>query len=131
MTLATIRRDVGLEFVQNYIALWLLDYNALVNSANKLTDEQIERLGEDLYSEYYYLNAADINLIFKRAAKSELYNRLDYFVVMKWFSDYATERAGIAENQQYTRQTRDPQVKPMGCIRLNSDELNTVLQWKK
>jgi len=123
--LSTMTRQFGRKSTENYLALWLAQVNTWFKVTEKMTLPDIEMLASMLYAEYYYLNVADLVLIFKGALKQPVYNRLDMQTVVSWFDDYASRRAGLAECQQYTRSEARSRELPE-WIALNSDELKKI-----
>lgn len=75
-----------------------------------MTSDQIKIISEDVLLDYYQLTIADINLIFQRAKKEKLYNRLDPFIVLEWFDSYFNERceAGArASEGEHPKESQD------------------------
>ena len=97
-SLAKTKKVYGDKFTKYYLGLWIINFNRLLNSDNKLTDQQIELLIDEILGEYYMLNAIDLRLIFKKARKEKLFNRLDPLIVMSWFDNYFNDRCSIAES---------------------------------
>ncbi|NQU53782.1 MAG: hypothetical protein HQ522_14730 [Bacteroidetes bacterium] len=120
-TLATIKKEYSEDFLQAYIAVWIVNLNDFTNASRKMSPSQIEETAIFILQDYYYLNLADINLVFKRIKKGEfgqLFAELDGVKILSWFEKYANERATAAvENEisgagnfrdDYER-TNDPQ----------------------
>ena len=105
-TLAQIRKEHSEDFLMAYIAVWIVNLNDFVNFSRKMTPEQIEETAIFIYQDYYYLNLADINLIFRKVKKGEfgqLFAEIDGVKILSWFAKYASERASAAADIQINR----------------------------
>ena len=61
-----------------------------------MNPNQIKQTAIMILDEYYYLNLADINLVFTRAKKGQygnLYESLDGMKIFNWFDQYDIERS--------------------------------------
>ena len=102
-TLASIKKNYTEDFLIAYIAVWIVNLNDFVNAARKMTPEQIEETATLIFQDYYYLNLADINLVFKKIKKGEfgqLFAELDGVKILSWFEKYASERMRTAADQE-------------------------------
>ncbi len=98
-TLASIKKNYTEDFLIAYIAVWIVNLNDFVNASRKMNPSQIEETSILIFQEYYYMNLADINLVFKKIKKGEfgqLYTELDGVKILSWFEKYATERMRTA-----------------------------------
>jgi len=98
-TLASIRKNYSEDFLIAYIAVWIVNLNDFVNANRKMVPEQIEETAFMIYQEYYYLNLADINLVFRKIKMGEfgqLFAELDGVKILGWFDKYTQERMGVA-----------------------------------
>ena len=69
----------------------LIHLSRLVNldSSHNLTQDQIGEIANDVLEEYGYLKPEEVKYLLKRAVRrNEIFGRLDYSVVMRWFADY-------------------------------------------
>lgn len=102
-TLASIRKNYSEDFMIAYIAVWIVNLNDFVNASRKMSPSQMEETAFMIYQEYYYLNLADINLVFRKIKKGEfgqLFAELDGMKLLSWFEKYKMERMAIsAENE--------------------------------
>ena len=93
-----------------------------------MTSEQIKIISEDVIQDYFQLTIADINIIFQRAKKEKLYNRLDPFIVLEWFDNYFNERceAGArASEGEYSKETSEnTRAKRPVMVYLTAKEIN-------
>ena len=102
-TLASIKKNYTEDFLIAYIAVWIVNLNDFVNASRKMNPPQIEETATLIFQDYYYLNLADINLVFKKIKKGEfgqLYTELDGVKILSWFEKYANERAKTAADQE-------------------------------
>jgi hypothetical protein len=102
-TLASIKKEYSEDFSQAYVAVWIVNLNDFINASRKMSPPQIEETAILILQEYYYLNLADINLIFKRIKKGEfgqLYTELDGIKLLSWFEKYTNERATTAVDNE-------------------------------
>jgi hypothetical protein len=102
-TLASIKKNYSEDFLIAYIAVWIVNLNDFVNAIRKMTPSQIEETAVIIYQEFYYLNVADINLVFRKIKKGEfgqLFAELDGVKILSWFEKYNLERMRVAINNQ-------------------------------
>jgi len=102
-TLAQIRKEHSEDFLMAYIAVWIVNLNDFVNFTRKMSPEQIEETAIFIYQDFYYLNLADINLIFRKIKKGEfgqMFAEIDGVKILSWFAKYASERASAAADIQ-------------------------------
>ena len=107
-TLASIRKNYSEDFMVAYIAVWIVNLNDFVNASRKMSPEQIEETAFMIYQEYYYLNLADINLVFRKIKKGEfgqLFAELDGMKILGWFEKYSQERISTAVDNQISGAT--------------------------
>lgn len=102
-TLASIKKNYSEDFLIAYIAVWIVNLNDFVNASRKMSPAQIEETAVIIYQEFYYLNIADINLVFRKIKKGEfgqLFAELDGVKILSWFEKYNQERMSVAINNQ-------------------------------
>lgn len=102
-TLASIRKNYSEDFMIAYIAVWIVNLNDFVNANRKMNPEQMEETAFMIYQEYYYMNLADINLVFRKIKKGEfgqLFAELDGVKILGWFEKYNNERMSIAAENE-------------------------------
>jgi hypothetical protein len=108
-SLAMVRKQYSEDFITAYIALWIDNLNDFVNAARRMTPAQIEETAIILFQEYYYLNIADINLVFRRIKKGEfgqLFAEIDGIKILSWFEQYAQERMRTSADQEMVNHSR-------------------------
>jgi len=94
--LAIVKKEKGEKSVLTIIQILISDCNDFLNVARKMSAEQISQTANMILSDFYYMNIADINLVFTRAKKGyygELYQSLDGMKIYQWFEKYSNERA--------------------------------------
>lgn len=99
-TLSFYKKQYNREYVINYINLWIISLNEFI-TVNKMTPNQIKETSNYIYNDYYYLNLADIYLIFTKIKKGEfgqIYGSIDGLKILTFFQKYASDRANICEN---------------------------------
>lgn len=95
-SLAEIKKEVGPKKLAAIIQMWIADINNFLNISRKMNTEQAQQTSTMILNDFYYMNIADINLVFSRAKKGyygELYQSIDGMKIYLWFDQYATERA--------------------------------------
>ena len=102
-TLGSIKKQYSEDFLIAYIAVWIVNLNDFVNASQKMNPAQIEETATLIFQDYYYLNLADINLMFKRIKKGEfgqLFSSIDGMKILSWFEKYAGERMQTAAENE-------------------------------
>lgn len=113
-SIGSIKKAFGDVFCQAYIETWIINFNDFVNLGKGMIGPQSMETALMIMEEFYYLNLADINLVFKRAKSGyygQLYDRLDGQIILGWFRAYAMERSQAAMelsiNESYSHKGRD------------------------
>ena len=113
-SLAALKNHYGEDFPVDYMALWLIQINDMLNLTNKMSGAQIDITARLIFNENPMLTIADIKVVFDRAVSGsfgEIYNRLDSAIVCKWFRDYWDERLNTAADhsieQHRSRMTQE------------------------
>ncbi len=99
-SLAKIKKEYGPQMPVDYLALWIIAINDMVNVGNKMTGFQTEYTAKLIFKENPLLTIADIKFVFDKAisgAYGELYNRLDTPIICTWFRRHWQERLETAE----------------------------------
>ena len=108
LPISSIKKNYSEDFLIAYVAVWLVNLNDFVNASRKMTPTQIEETAVIIYQEFYYLNIADTNLVFRKIKKGEfgqLYTELDGVKILSWFEKYNQERMRVAINNQLSGAT--------------------------
>ena len=105
VSLVDIKKGKGQAFLRNYIALWLIELNELLNLKNPLSEAQIKLCTEQIITDYSFLKLSELSLIFKRIVSGEfgeLYERISMPKLMTIFRQYEQERTEVvtSESQQ-------------------------------
>lgn len=114
-SLASMYKEFGEVKVIAYIKLWIADLVEFLNVGQNMTKTQIEATAKIIYSEFHYLNIADINLIFKRGKMGDygqIY-RLDGQVILSWFREYNNERCLAAVDENSSKGLADKEYEPV------------------
>ena len=101
-SIATVKRKFGDDFIQAYIEGWVVNIREFINVGKKMTDEQTRETAILIVDEYYNMNLADINLIFKNAKLGKYgkyYDRLDGQIILSWFEQHFSERCKLAAEE--------------------------------
>lgn len=104
--LATIRKTNGDKYVSAYLKMWIIYFQSMLNVKNKLTEDMIDLLAENILSSYWYLTIADIKNVFVWALNGvygEFYEAVSIPKVMKWFEDYTEKRFEVCEQRSINR----------------------------
>lgn len=99
--LSTICKEHSKDFAVKYIQLWIVALNEFLNIKNKMNPEQIQETARILYDDFYYLNIADLNLIFtniKRGKYGQIYESLDGVKLISWINSYVEKRLETSLN---------------------------------
>ena len=113
-TIGSIKKAYGDVFCQAYIETWIINFIDFVNLGKGMTAGQVMETALMILEEFYYMNLADINLVFKRAKSGyygQLYDRIDGQIILGWFRAYAMERSQAAMElsikESYSHKGRD------------------------
>lgn len=101
-SIATVKRKFGDDFIQAYIEGWVVNIREFINVGKKMTDEQTRETAILIVDEYYNMNLADINMIFKNAKLGKYgkyYDRLDGQIILSWFEQHFSERCRLAAEE--------------------------------
>ena len=101
-SIASIKKKYGVDFIQAYIEGWIVNIREFINVGKKMTDEQTQETAMLIVYEYYNLNIADINFIFKNAKMGrygKTYDRLDGQVILSWFGEHFKNRCNTAAEE--------------------------------
>ena len=92
--LSSTKRQHGEKFIILYLASWITNLNDFLNIRSKMTPAQIMETADLIYQDNFYLNIADLRLIFKniKSGKYPLFESLDGMKLMSIFQAYANER---------------------------------------
>lgn len=129
-TVGNIKKAYGEDFIQAYIESWIVNLREFINIGSKMNDEQTRETAILIVDEYYSLNLADINFIFKNAKLGkygQLYGRLDGQIILTWFDEHFNKRCGVAaeesiqESEKYKSDPYERTSKPnkLGDIKRN------------
>ena len=103
-SIATIKKELGVTKIEALIKVFLIDLNELLNLKRPLTERAINEIAFEVVSTYYNLTMADVYLLFKRAKTGyygEFYESINITKVMRWFSDYHSERITFIADKNY------------------------------
>lgn len=98
-SIVSIKKHFGDDFIQAYIEGWIINIREFINVGKKMTDEQTQETAMMIVDEYYNLNLADINFIFKNAKLGKYgkyYDRLDGQIILSWFDEHFNNRCKTA-----------------------------------
>ncbi len=108
--LSSVRKLHNKPFVVEYITLWIVGLNEFLNIKTKMNPSQIQQTAEIIFNSYYYLNIADLNLIFtniKTGIYGSLYESLDGAKILTWFNQYIQDRLETSLNSGGARKIID------------------------
>lgn len=101
-SLVDINLVYGFEFSLGYLKLWINNLCGYLGDKFSMTKEQIDETALMIYQDNYFMNIADINVIFSRIKKGKtqnLYNSLNGVALCQIFESYREERANTAISQ--------------------------------
>lgn len=113
-SLARIRKESSEEFAEDYIKIWLLELNELLNVSKPMNEKQIDFTAKMILQENPLLTVADIKLVINNAASGKYgkdYNRVDSAVICEWFRKHWDERMNAAEMsslEEHSKNKRQP-----------------------
>lgn len=125
-SIISIKKNFGEDFVQAYIEGWIVNIREFINVGRKMTDEQTQETAMLIVDEYYNLNLADINYIFKNAKLGKYgkyYDRLDGQIILSWFEEHFNNRCKTAADESIMEADRykaDPFQRTSGSVKLKS-----------
>jgi len=136
-SIVAIKKNFGADFVQAYIEGWVVNIREFINVGKKMTDEQTQETAMLIVDEYYNLNLADINLIFKNAKLGKYgkyYDRLDGQIILSWFEEHLSNRCKGAADESIREADsfkNDSFERTSGTLKLNSFIKNMEVQKEK
>lgn len=95
-TLATARKEAGIETAENLISQFVIDTANALNMMSAVSEASIQAIAEDVYSIAFFLNIEEIAYFFKqlRSGKyGELYNNLNSIKVCTAMNRYILDRS--------------------------------------
>lgn len=127
-SLAAVRRDHGEQFAIDYLMLWVIELNEVLNVGKKMNEQQIKMTARLVMQENPLLTVADIKLVFDRGISGYYgadYNRLDSTVICGWFRKHWDERLEAAEQDSIMKSQetkgKHPTEKRTGEIQKNRE----------
>lgn len=108
-------KEFGEEKVIAYIELWITNLAKFLNVGQNINETQSRQTAQMIYSEFHYLNIADINLIFKRGKMGDYGQifRLDGQIILNWFREYNNERCLAAVDENTSKGLPDKEYEPV------------------
>ena len=103
-SLSAMVRDHGIQKIEAYIKIWLIDLNESLDLRRPLKPSQIDQITFFVVSKHRNFNIADINLIFTNAKTGkygEFYESLSMAKVLSWFNEYSESRSDAAGELSY------------------------------
>lgn len=94
-----LAKRYGIEKIEAYIKIWIIELNEIINAKRHLTEVQIDEIAYQIVSNYRNISIADINIIFGKAKRGEygaLYETLSIDKILSWFADYFEQRQNKA-----------------------------------
>ncbi len=132
-----IKKNFGDDFVQAYIEGWIVNVREFINVGKKMTDEQTQETAMLIVDEYYNLNLADINFIFKNAKLGrygKYYDRLDGQIILSWFEEHFSNRCKLAAEESVREADQfkdDPFQRTSGAVKMNNIFKNFQANYEK
>lgn len=102
--IASIKRDLGHDFIVAYVEMWIVNILDLIGVKNSMNPTQTQYAASLIVDEFYYMNLADINLTMKRVLSGvygELYENINIPKILSWFRQYSEERGLAASEESY------------------------------
>ena len=94
-SLASFKRDQSKDFTVNFVMVWLVYLNNILNLNKPMSEEQVRLCAGMIVEEFYMLKISDLTLLFKRiisGSYGEFYERLGIDKILKFFRSYLEER---------------------------------------
>lgn len=138
-SIVSLKMNFGTDFIQAYIEGWVVNIREFINVGKKMTDEQTQETAMLIVDEYYNLNLADINFIFKNAKLGKYgkyYDRLDGQIILSWFEEHFNNRCMVAADESILEADKfknDPFERTCGTIALNTftKKIETIIEKSK
>ena len=111
-----MKKEHGREFATDYLMLWVIEINEMVNIGSKMTSAQIKYTANLIVNEYPLMTVADIKYVFDKAMTGkygELYNRIDSMTICGWFNKHWNERMDEAEQQSMSKHYENTRTAPV------------------
>ena len=94
-SISVYRKQSSSEFIEGMIELYLHDLNASINVHEKLNENQIEEIAQEIATFYFHMSLVEIHFVIKEAKRGK-YGRINYALnmpeVLSWFDKYAEQR---------------------------------------
>lgn len=97
-SLSVVLRDYGKEFTQNFLMVWLVHLNELLNLNKPMTEAQITLCATNVLNEFNHLKISDLSLLFHRIITGqygEFYESLSIAKILTFFREYEKERTEL------------------------------------
>ena len=100
--LSSIKREFSQDDVITLISLYISDTILFIGVQNTISLDMIRQVATMIYNDFYYMNIADIYLVFNNAKKG-IYGDYSYKIggndIYKWFNQYNEERFKAIERR--------------------------------
>lgn len=99
-SIVSLQKRFGSDFIQAYIATWLINLNAFLNLKYPMSEQQIEETAEFIINDFYSLTVVDVYLIMRNAKTGfygKFYESLNGAMILTWFNNYFEERCNVFE----------------------------------
>lgn len=99
-SISLVKKQFGKDFVQAYIATWIVNINGFLNLRFPMSETQIEETSRLIINNFYNLTIADIYLVINNAKMGlygKFYDRIDGSMILSWFGKYFDERCNEFE----------------------------------
>ncbi|MCQ2976336.1 MAG: hypothetical protein MJ211_16160 [Bacteroidales bacterium] len=102
-SLVDVKCVYGVEYAIGYIKLWIQNLCEYLGDKFTMTKAQIDETANLIYADNYFLNIADVNIVFSRIKKGDInmFGGLNGAKLCSLFSEYRAERANVAYEQSH------------------------------
>lgn len=105
-SISVLKKSIDSDTIQAYIEAWIVNLVKFLNLGKSMNEDQIFETASMIILEYYMLNLADINNIFRNAKMGKygiFYDRIDGMIILSFFEKYCQERAQNASEREISR----------------------------
>jgi len=99
-SISAVLKNFGSEFIQAYLASWIVNINSFLNIRYPMNEQQIEETARLIINNFFNLTVVEIYLVINNAKMGiygKFYDRLDGSMILSWFAKYYDERCDFYE----------------------------------
>lgn len=101
-----IKRQIGEDALLDFIRLTIVDLNDFLSIGKKMSGQQIDSTAKLILQEFWQLNPADLNIVFKlikTGGYGSLFDSFDGLKLMQWLREYRDAKLKLAFENNYAK----------------------------